>query len=181
MFSSKSSSGSDRGTGNLTNDQQPPLTANPSGSNRGSLVGSGLRVNGEIVTDEILHIEGSVEGKVTATVLTIGGQADVKADIIAEDIVVAGTVAGSIRADKVRLANTANVTGEIHHRLFAVEAGARFHGEVMHSDNPTGRAEAPETPTEWDEHEIEEGTAIDGAEEATEEDPEGREAGSPSW
>ena len=106
-----------------------------------SLIGPGLHVVGTVTTAGNLQVEGSIQGDVHANFLTIGQEANIHGDIVSEDVVVSGTVNGSIRSDKVRLANTAVVQGKIIHRLFAIESGAQFDGQVEHSQDPLGRSD----------------------------------------
>ncbi len=124
-----------------------------------SIIGQGLSVVGNISTDGNLHINGDVEGEIRASVLIVGKDASVRADIFADDVVISGSVVGAIHSDKVRLANTAVVEGSIRHRLFAIEAGARFEGTVQHADetltNQTGASPSWESESSPGERESE--------------------------
>ncbi len=133
--------------------EEEPLYQPPNETGENSLIGSGLHVSGTINTEGNLHVDGVVDGQIRANVLTVGTDASVQADIVASDIVVSGTVVGSIRSDKVRLSNTANVRGEIYHRLFAIESGAQFEGTVHHSKDPLviGNDQDPEWESETSE------------------------------
>lgn len=104
------------------------------GSPPDSLIGHGLSVDGNISTEGNLHVDGMIKGVIRVNVLTVGKDAEIEADIYADDVVISGSVRGSISSDKVRLSNTANVKGSIEHRLFAIEAGAQFEGDVRHSE-----------------------------------------------
>lgn len=116
-----------------------PQTAERSVENRPSLVGSDLKVIGTIIAETNLHIDGRVEGEIQSVNLTIGQGAVVEAQIIAEDIVVSGKVIGAIRADKIRFTGTAEVEGELVHRVFAIDSGAQFQGTVHHTLDPLER------------------------------------------
>lgn len=113
-----------------------------------SIIGRGLSVVGNISTEGNLHINGDVEGEIRASVLIVGKDASVRADIFADDVVISGSVVGAIHSDKVRLANTAVVEGSIRHRLFAIEAGARFEGTVQHADEALA-SQAGDTSPSW--------------------------------
>src|SRR3974390_1197600 len=76
----------------------------------------GIRIKGEITGGEDLFIDGAVEGKVNFqnSVLTVGPNATVKADITAREIVVRGRVHGKLEAaDSVQLWSSARVDGDI--------------------------------------------------------------------
>lgn len=117
---------------------RPDVQSVSSEESNESIIGRGLSVVGNISTDGNLHINGDVEGEIRASVLIVGRDASVRADIFADDVVISGSVVGAIHSDKVRLANTAVVEGSIRHRLFAIEAGARFEGTVQHADEALG-------------------------------------------
>ncbi|MDP8233201.1 MAG: polymer-forming cytoskeletal protein [Candidatus Saelkia tenebricola] len=77
-----------------------------------------------------LTINGTFQGKLnTKGTLFIGQNASVKAEIMGEDITVAGKIEGNISAQRrLRLISPANVTGEIRSPLLVVEEGALLNG-----------------------------------------------------
>src|SRR5215475_2633392 len=125
-----------------------PVSSNPSSgsappSSRTTLGGvsqnavaclsQGIRIKGEIVGGEDLFIDGNVEGKITFqnSVLTVGPNATVKADITAREIVVRGRVTGKLEGgERVQIWNTARVNGDIHADRVAIEEGAEIHGKM---------------------------------------------------
>ena len=111
-----------------------------------SIIGETLEIVGSITTTSDLQIDGTVEGEVTAKILSVGQTASIKGDIVTEDVVISGRVIGSIRGEKVRLSNTAVVQGQIYHRVLAVEAGAHFEGSVEQSEDPLNRGSEPPAP-----------------------------------
>ena len=83
-----------------------------------------------------IQIEGTIEGDVQAHLLTVGENATVKGEIMADDVVVTGRVIGRVRGIKVRLTSTARVEGDIVHKTIAIESGAHFEGSVQRQDDP---------------------------------------------
>lgn len=77
-----------------------------------------------------LRINGKFEGKLqTKGSLTIGEHAVVTADIIGENIVIAGRVNGNIKADKtLKLVAPACVVGDIKAPILNITEGAIFEG-----------------------------------------------------
>ncbi|MDD5448974.1 MAG: polymer-forming cytoskeletal protein [Candidatus Omnitrophica bacterium] len=77
-----------------------------------------------------LKINGTFEGSLTTKGnLTIGETADVNADIIGENIIIAGRVTGDIIAEKtLKLVSPAKVTGDIKTPNLVVEEGTILHG-----------------------------------------------------
>lgn len=82
-----------------------------------------------------LRINGEFEGRLdTKGTLTIGENADVKADIDGEDITIAGKVTGNIIATRrLRLIAPANVTGDVITSALAVSEGAVLNGNCKMS------------------------------------------------
>ena len=77
-----------------------------------------------------LTINGTFQGKLnTKGTLFIGHTANIKAEIVGEDITVAGKVEGNISAERrLRLIAPANIRGEIKSPLLVIEEGAILNG-----------------------------------------------------
>ena len=119
----------------------PPMPAPKRASSRAtapSIISADLIVTGTLVSNGDIQIDGIVEGDVRSVGLVIGEKAEIRGEILAEDITVRGRVMGRIRARKVQLSATSHVEGDILHEAFSVEAGAFFEGNCRHSDNPLG-------------------------------------------
>ncbi len=101
-----------------------------------SVLSADLVIKGNIKTTGDIQVEGNIEGDVRAHLLTVGEQAIVKGEIMADDIVVNGRVIGRVRGLKVRLTSTARVEGDIIHKTIAIESGAHFEGSVHRRDDP---------------------------------------------
>lgn len=78
-----------------------------------------------------LKINGTFEGSLTTKGnLTIGESAEVDADIIGENIIIAGKVTGDIIAEKsLKLISPARVMGDIKSPSLEVNEGAILHGD----------------------------------------------------
>lgn len=117
-------------TGSSAPSSQPKPKAQP------SILSSDLMVTGHLKTTGDIQIEGSVEGDIHAHLLTVGENATVKGEVVADDVVVTGRVVGRVRGLKVRLTSTARVEGDIVHKTIAIESGAHFEGSVQRNDDP---------------------------------------------
>jgi cytoskeletal protein CcmA (bactofilin family) len=96
-------------------------------------VGKALRVEGRIVSNEDLTIDGSVEGSIELGDhnLTIGPGAVVKADLTAKTITISGAVTGMVRAtEKVDLRELGSVQGDIKAPRFVMAEGATVRGRI---------------------------------------------------
>jgi cytoskeletal protein CcmA (bactofilin family) len=117
-------------------------------SNDVASLSPGIRIKGEITGSEDLFIDGNVEGKVTFrnAVLTVGPNANVKADIDAREIVIRGRVEGKLDgSERVQIGSTAKVIGDIRSSRIAIEDGAEFRGKVEAGKAPSRPADNPPT------------------------------------
>lgn len=82
-----------------------------------------------------LRINGSFEGTLdTKGKLMVGEEADIQADLIGENISIAGKTKGNIRAkNSLFLSSDARVTGDIETPLLSVEDGAVINGNLRMS------------------------------------------------
>lgn len=101
-----------------------------------SIISADVKMTGTIVSQGELDINGQIEGDVRASALTVGETGAVKGEVIAESVVVRGTVEGRIRGRKVQLCTGAKVRGDIFHASLAIEPNAIFEGAVKHAQDP---------------------------------------------
>jgi cytoskeletal protein CcmA (bactofilin family) len=96
-------------------------------------IGKAVFVTGHVHCSEDLTIDGRVEGTIELGdhSLTIGVGAGVKADLVAKNITICGTVTGNVVAtDRVELQATGSVSGDITAPKFAMADGAVLTGRV---------------------------------------------------
>jgi cytoskeletal protein CcmA (bactofilin family) len=97
------------------------------------VIGSGLKIQGEITGDSDLIIEGEAHGRIRMVNgrVTVAPKGRVNADIEAVEISVEGFVQGGLKAsDKVRLGPASQVQGSVMTPRIAIEDGARLRGKV---------------------------------------------------
>src|SRR5688572_8626881 len=95
--------------------------------------GTSVFFDGELTSDEDLHIDGTLKGHlhVRGGTVTIGESATIEANVRAKQVVVLGTVQGSIAAnDRIELTATARVSGSLSAERIVIADGARFSGGV---------------------------------------------------
>jgi cytoskeletal protein CcmA (bactofilin family) len=98
-----------------------------------SVIGPTLKIKGELSANEDLIIEGEIEGVIAHQDknLTVGKSGIVKADIHAQIVEILGRVEGDIRGDHiVKLAKSAQVSGNISCGRMSMEDGAQFNGKI---------------------------------------------------
>ncbi len=96
-------------------------------------IGQSICIRGELTGDEDLTIEGKVEGKIDLKEhnLTIGPNGRIQAEVGAKTVLIRGEVTGNISAhEKVELAETGRVNGDIVAPRIVIADGARFKGSV---------------------------------------------------
>jgi cytoskeletal protein CcmA (bactofilin family) len=116
----------------------PPVTGGISDDpnvrkRRTSVIGPTLKFKGELSANEDLIIEGEIEGSIAHQDknLTVGKEGRVKADINAKTVEIFGKVEGDIRGeDVVKLAKSAEVSGNIQCGRIVMEDGAMFCGSI---------------------------------------------------
>ncbi len=132
---------SDVQAGSRTNSWQPGYDArsgpSSSTSTGQSLIGSTVVIRGEVTAEEDLLVRGRVEGFIdhSATV-TVHAQGTVAAEVKAREVLVEGTVDGNVYGtERVQIAETGNVNGNVYAPRVGVLEGASFKGAIdMDSD-----------------------------------------------
>ena len=107
-----------------------------------TVIGIETRVSGEIRGEEDLVVKGRVDGKIhLSQALTVEKGAIVQADVDVRNLVVSGTLVGSIVAsESVRLLATARVVGDLASPRVMMESGAAYRGRVDMGDIEAARA-----------------------------------------
>ena len=96
-------------------------------------IGKSIQIRGELKGNEDLMIEGKVDGKIYLKdhSLTIGANGQITAEIHAKAVTVVGEVVGNITADdKVEVASTGSMQGDICAPRVVLADGARFKGSI---------------------------------------------------
>ena len=89
-----------------------------------SLLSSDLVVNGNLESSGDVQIDGSIDGDVKSGSLTISGTGVVRGTIEADEVTIAGTVTGQIRARHVVLLKGAKVIADLIQDKLSIEPGA---------------------------------------------------------
>ena len=98
-----------------------------------TLIGKSVTIRGELSGSEDLFLDGLFEGTITLAEsrLTVGPNAQVKADLKVRDLVVFGVVDGNVHATgRIELRQTAVVQGDIFASRLSIEESASVRGRV---------------------------------------------------
>ena len=96
-------------------------------------VTQGIKIKGELSGSEDLFIDGQIEGSIifTNSVVTVGPNAKVKAEISAREVIVRGRVDGKVTGtEKIQIWSSARVQGDMKSERIAIEEGAELHGSL---------------------------------------------------
>ena len=96
-------------------------------------IGQSIYIKGELTGNEDLTIEGKVEGKVFLKDhnLTVGANGKIVAEVQAKTVMILGEVTGNITADdKVEVAATGTMRGDIHAPRVVLADGGKFKGSI---------------------------------------------------
>ena len=96
-----------------------------------SLIAENVSVEGDLVSDGDVQLDGAVRGDLRVAHLTIGETGQVEGAITAEAVEIRGRVIGTVTAKAVRLYATARLDGDITHVQLAIDAGAQFVGRSV--------------------------------------------------
>lgn len=98
-----------------------------------SRIGKAMRINGQIYSQEDLHVDGEVEGTIELQEhrLTIGLNGKVHSNVEARELVILGNVQGNVDvSDKLEIRKDARVVGDIKTARIKIEDGAYFKGNI---------------------------------------------------
>jgi cytoskeletal protein CcmA (bactofilin family) len=95
-----------------------------------SIIGSDLKVVGNLSCDSDIDVHGTVEGDIEAKTVTVDKEARVDGSIRARSVIVSGLVDGRMEASEISLTSTSRVTGELLHETLSVDPGARVEARL---------------------------------------------------
>jgi cytoskeletal protein CcmA (bactofilin family) len=109
-----------------------------------SIIGPGMNIVGDLVTDGTVRVEGRIEGTVRAgKAVVIGKGGEVVGDVLTQDAVIGGIVRGTVVAEsRLELQSTCDIEGQIRVRSahLQLEEGARWNGQIQMLDGTEARA-----------------------------------------
>ena len=96
-----------------------------------TIIGRHAHFEGTLHSDQGLRIDGSVKGKIECEEsLVIGSEGKVEADIVANNVFIAGTLFGTVYAQsQVEITEKGKVYGDITTRNLIVDQGVMFEGK----------------------------------------------------
>lgn len=117
----------------LTAPPRPPTSAPTMPSNKAAAsIGPSMTIKGEIRAQEELFVDGNVEGILESqSLLTVGPNGKVRANIKAREVIVYGSVQGNVTVvEKVAIRDHGSVVGDIQTAGISIDDGAYFKGSI---------------------------------------------------
>jgi cytoskeletal protein CcmA (bactofilin family) len=110
-----------------------------------SIIGPGMKVIGDCVTDGTIRVEGTIEGSVRAgKAVVVGKQGSVTGDVVTQDAVISGRVKGTLVAEsRLELQASCHIEGEVRTRRMQLEEGAVLNGNVQMGERAALAPSAP--------------------------------------
>jgi cytoskeletal protein CcmA (bactofilin family) len=125
--------------GRLSATSDRPLNTRSNGPDNGTvaapdiaIIGTGITITGNVEADVDLQIDGRVNGDVRCGTLLLSEAGTVAGMIIAERVRLSGQVEGGVDAADVAIEPTARVKGELSYSRLRISTGAIFEGTMVH-------------------------------------------------
>ncbi|MBR2298961.1 MAG: polymer-forming cytoskeletal protein [Alphaproteobacteria bacterium] len=110
-----------------------------------SIISFGTRIKGNILSGDVIHIDGTIEGNIMCEELIIGSKGHVYGQIKAKNLSIYGFLQGSSEAENVIITKGARVIGDIVHQSIAVEPGAIIDGRCIRAQKNDTKTESAKT------------------------------------
>lgn len=100
-----------------------------------AIIGKGTKIEGKLVSEGAVRIDGSFEGEVSIEGdLVVGEAGQVKAAVSARNLLVVGTIDGNvITSGQLEIASTGKIKGDVQTARLIVEAGGLLKGHCKMS------------------------------------------------
>lgn len=111
-----------------------------------TLLGAGTTIDGHIQATGILRVEGRIRGEVVSDGdIIVGEKGDIRANIKARHVTIAGKVTGNIHASgRMQLMASGFLQGDVEAATIIIEEGAHFKGTCKMTDTSSKKSKEPE-------------------------------------
>lgn len=114
-----------------------------------TLIADGTAIHGDVSFYGGLHLDGSIEGSVTAddenAVLTLSAKGCVHGEVRVPNAVVNGKVDGDLKVShRLELASEARIEGNVYYRVLEMAAGAQVNGKMVYQSDTPKQLSGPE-------------------------------------
>ena len=121
-----------------------------------TLIAAGTKIQGDVGFEGGLHLEGRIEGTVTAqtpgAVLTQSDKGSVKGRVRVFNAVINGSIEGDLHvSERLELGATARISGNVYYKVLEMTAGAQINGAMIHEGEAPRQLTGPADAAEGDE------------------------------
>ena len=95
-----------------------------------SIIGEGIDFSGEIITEGNIHIDGTMRGTIRANEVVIGPNGDFDGEIIADILIISGTIKGKFTIKNLHIRKDGLLQGKAKYEVLVVDIGGRIQGEL---------------------------------------------------
>ena len=124
------------------NDDNTSLRAKPiedapkqAGSSRETVISNDLTIHGNVTSEGIVRLEGTIIGDMNCTSLVVDNDGSISGNISAKEVKVHGRVGGTVHGANVMLHSSAFVEGDIYHQGISIEMGTHYDGRLKWVDS----------------------------------------------
>lgn len=105
-----------------------------------TIIGHAVSVEGDFIGEGDVIIEGKLKGNIKTTQgLRVGKEAEIEANISAENAIISGFVKGDIKiTHNLEITKTAKIEGNIACEVLSIEPGSYFQGSCQMTKNNKG-------------------------------------------
>ena len=93
-----------------------------------SVLGSDLKITGEISSTGAVEVYGEIDGNITAETITVGAEGRVSGALSAKSVEVKGHVDGKIFTQSFTMRASSQVTADVSYSTTVIETGAQIEG-----------------------------------------------------
>ena len=135
----------------LTEQKKFSMSTSPDTTDKKTVIGEHIFIEGKIRGEEHLVIEGSMKGNIEMKEhnFIVGPKGRFEGEILAQNVDVNGQIIGTVNAKgKVEIKNEADMIGDIKANSIFVEEGAYFKGSIELTREPRRKAALTQKPVE---------------------------------
>ena len=125
-----------------------PIALSPGSASAATVVGSRVKIVGDLSGDEDVLVNGRLEGKIRVDrKVVVSAGAEVEGDVQAKSVIIGGRVHGQVMAsERAELLPSGRVQGNVHSPRIVMAEGAQIQGRVvMPNDAATRPLSSPKT------------------------------------
>ena len=111
-------------------------------SNNATIVAIGTKIEGSVLVEGKLHIDGYVDGKIkVGDIVSIGKKGIAKGEIFSKKVIVSGLFEGNIESDLIEILSGGKVVGKIIYKELIIEQKGVFIGESIKKNESSSKVD----------------------------------------